>query len=1161
MLHTSSPISTIESFITRWEHSAASERSNYVSFLKELCEVLGVPQPDPATGNPEHDRYVFEYPIYFANGGEKGSTGFIDLYKHGTFVLEAKQGSNAPAPPSEIFPNTVKKNRRRGTAVRGTGGWDTAMTAAKGQAEQYVRALPATEGNPPFIVVIDVGHTIELHSDFSRAGKTYLPFPDARSYRIRMEDLARPEIRDRLRALWLDPMSLDPSRRSARVTRDVAARLAALATSLERSGHEPQTVAAFLMRCIFTMFAEDVRMIPERTFTDLLSDMREDLEHLPAMLSSLWSSMNTGGFSPIFRRNILRFNGGLFADSQALPLTREQLDLLIDAGRADWHDVEPSIFGTLLERALDPVERHRLGAHYTPRAYVERLVMPTVVEPLREEWNAVQAAALTHIGRADGRADAVKELKEFHRKLCSTRVLDPACGTGNFLYVTMEHMKRLEGEVLDMLKSLGQMTDTLDLTELTVDPHQFLGIEINPRAAAIADLVLWIGYLQWHFRTHGDTMPREPVLRNYHNIECRDAVLAYDRAEPLLDAEGQPVTRWDGRTTKKHPVTGKDVPDESARTPVMRYVNPRKAEWPEAEYIVGNPPFIGDKRMNETLGIGYVDALREIYTNVPRSADYVMYWWHRSADEAKNKGTIRFGLITTNSICQSLNRKVLENHLFELPPISIVLAIPDHPWVDTQEGAAVRIAMTVAQVGTHMGRVQLILTEREESGDGLNLVEYHGRVGPNLTVGADVTRISPLRSNLGLCSNGVGIYGRGFILSLSEAKDLGLNSKSGQKRHIRPLLNGRDIIDGYRGKYVIDLFGLSEQMVRDTYPNIYQWVFNHVRSERLQNNRAVYRQKWWIFGEPRKTFRPALEGLSQFIGTPRTAKHRVFIFITSDAIVETEIVAIASETPLHLGVLSSRIHVIWALAAGGRLGVGNDPRYNKSLCFDPFPFPTPTEEQKARIRNLGEGLDAHRKRQQELHPGLTITDMYNVLEKLRASEALTEKDRKIHEQGLVSLLKNIHDDLDAAVFSAYGWPVSLTNEEILERLVALNAERAREEESGLVRWLRPEFQSPKRSAGTAQRMTELDAEPEPKDTPKKPAKGKKTATEKRPWPATLREQAQAVRSALAERSAPAEAADLARLFDKARKDRVAELLDTLADLGQVREVEDVFFAA
>src|SRR5690606_26084990 len=485
-----------------------------------------------------------------------------------------------------------------------TRGFDEALLHARTQAERYARALPASEGRPPFVVVVDVGQRIELYSEFSRSGGTYVPYPDPRSHRIALEDLRRPEVRERLRKVWLDPLSLDPSRESARVTRDIADRLARLARSLEQAGHPAEAVAQFLMRCLFTMFAEDVRLLPEHAFRDLLARHREQPDIAMRMVAQLWRDMDAGGFSAVLAGEVLRFNGKLFKQPDVLPLDATQLDLLIEAARADWRHVEPAIFGTLLERALSPKDRHKLGAHYTPRAYVERLVLPTVIEPLRLEWSNAQAAAgtLASEGKTD---EAVAELLRFHHRLCTVRVLDPACGSGNFLYVTLEHLKRLEGEVLNALDELGhrQTGLALDGTRAdarggeTVDPHNLLGIELNPRAAAIAEVVLWIGYLQWHFRTRGDVNPPVPVIRDFQNIENRDAVLAYDRVEYVTDEHGVPVSRWDGETMKVSPVTGEKVPDETARKPLERYVNPRKATWPEADFVVGNPPFIGNKRM------------------------------------------------------------------------------------------------------------------------------------------------------------------------------------------------------------------------------------------------------------------------------------------------------------------------------------------------------------------------------------------------------------------------------------------------------------------------------------------------------------------------------------------------------------------------------------
>jgi hypothetical protein len=272
---------------------------------------------------------------------------------------------------------------------------------------------------------------------------------------------------------------------------------------------------------------------------------------------------------------------------------------------------------------------------------------------------------------------------------------------------------------------------------------------------------------------------------------------------------------------------------------------------------------------------------------------------------------------------------------------------------------------------------------------------------------------------------------------------------------VHPYRNGRDLTDQPRNVMVIDLYGLSEEQVRKAYPAIFQHVLQTVKPEREQNNRAVYRDNWWIFGEPRANLRPALKGLPRYIATVETAKHRVFQFLDGTTVPDNMIIAIASADAFHLGVLSSRIHVVWALAAGGLLE--DRPRYNKTRCFDPFPFPEATAAQAAIIRDLAEEIDQHRKRAQEA--GLGLTTQYNLLERLRSGATLTAKEQAVDAKGLVSLLLELHCKLDAAVAKAYGWEADLPDAAILDRLVALNRERAAEEAAGRVRWLRPEYQA------------------------------------------------------------------------------------------------------
>jgi hypothetical protein len=848
-------------------------------------------------------------------------------------------------------------------------------------------------------------------------------------------------------------------------------------------------------------------------------------------------------------------NGTLFEHPTALPLTDEQLGLLIAAGQKQWREVEPAIFGTLLERALDKNERHKLGAHFTPRAYVERLVLPTIVEPLREQWANVQAAAVT-LAKGDDLPGARKIIGDFLESLCNTTVLDPACGTANFLYVAMEHMKRLEGEVWDMLRGLGETQSVFEGTGHAVDPHQFLGIEINPRAAAIAELVLWIGYLQWHFRTFGSKMPAEPIIKPFHNIECRDAVLEYDRKEPVFDAASKPVTRWDGRTFKKHPVTGEDVPDESARTLVYRYLNPRKAAWPKADYVVGNPPFLGNWTMRATLGDGYAETLRSVYKELPESVDYVTFWWQRAAELARSGDLRRFGLITTNSIRQTFGQRAIQTHLDAKAPLSLVYAVPDHPWVDEALGADVRIAMTVGTGGTVDGLLQKVTREEtRESGElELALAGCCGRINADLTIGADVTRATSLRANDKLSCPGVKLHGAGFIVTQSQAEALGLGRIAGLDLHIRPYLNGRDLNQRSRKAMVIDLFGLTIDEVRDRFPAVYQWILNRVKPERDAKvtggtpDSGQYARSWWLFGKPRAELRLAIKQLPRFIATVETSKHRMFVFLDAEVLADNTLVNFALADAFFLGVLSSRAHVIWALSAGGRLGVGNDPRYNKTRCFDPFPFPDCSEDQRMRIRQPAEQLDLHRKRRQAQHPELTMTEMYNVLGKLRSNAPLADREKLIHERGLVSVMEQLHDEIDGAVLDAYGWPRDLTDAEILGRIVGLNRERADEEKRGLVRWLRPAFQNPEGNRPADATQSTLPIE---QDAAVWPA----AKAAKRPWPKTLPEQAQAVRAVLAENPSGLTAEQLARLFLRANTKLVSELLQTLVSLGQARALE------
>ncbi len=577
----------VEDFIARWTGGqGGAERANYVMFLTELCDLIGAGKPDPAGASREFNDYVFERAVKPRDSADTHAPQRIDLYKKGCFILEAKQSRlpgkrNAIPNQGTLALDEPEKLGRRSAAK----GWDVMMQNARKQGENYVFLLEASQPAPPFLVVCDVGHCLELYADFTGTGRAYGQFPDRKGFRIYLEDLRDDAVRERLKRVWTDPQSLDPTKHAAAVTRAIAKRLADVSKALEARDCNAEDVAHFLMRCLFTMFAEDVELLPKDSFKTLLKESIDDPAHFARRLKDLWRQMDKGEeYSHVIRARVRRFNGGLFKNTTAFDLEKEEIGELYEAAKHRWTDVDPAIFGTLLEQALNKDERRKLGAHYTPRAYVQRLVDVTIMEPLRADWQA----ALTRAEQAKEDGDetkAVAAVRAFHHQLCTTRVLDPACGTGNFLYVALELMKKLEGEVLETLAKLGE-PESMGFDRESVDPHHFLGLEINPRAAAIAELVIWIGYLQQHYRTRTGH-PGEPILRDFKNINFGqrggyDAVLTWD---------GYPVPTMvekDGKQTATYP---------NARRPV----------WPKAEFIVGNPPFIGNKRMIERLGSPMLD--------------------------------------------------------------------------------------------------------------------------------------------------------------------------------------------------------------------------------------------------------------------------------------------------------------------------------------------------------------------------------------------------------------------------------------------------------------------------------------------------------------------------------------------------------------------------
>lgn len=1097
---------TVEELIENWwGHPGGQEHANFHPFISDLCELLGVPRPGAAEKG-KLGSYVYEASIPGGSFRSTKGTGAIDLYKRGHFIMEAKQSYLKPE--QEQLDLDDKPQAPSGAR------YDKLMGDAWLQARNYARNLPSGEPVAPFLIVCDVGRAFEIYVDPAGNGRDYDFFPDRQSYRIELPDLAsEAEVArtgktalELLRAIWTEPKKVDPRFQSAEVTRRVAKSLAEVMEHLEEDqrvrikdieessmrSEVVEETSMFLMRILFCMFAEDTQLLPEKSFQKflescLISDEEPDnpnpidQNQFRVGLERLWSLMgNEGGDrrSLILRADIRYFNGRLFDETKTFPLHANDLEKLIAAAKTDWRRVEPAIFGTLLEQALDPKERSKLGAHYTPRPYVETLVRATIMDVLEPEWESLQ---LEH--EAD-EAALLEAALAFHDKLATIRVLDPACGTGNFLYVAMELLQALESRVLDLIDKLGGDARP------RVGPQQFYGLELNPRAAKIAELVLWIGWLRNRLRDDPDAVP-EPVLKRSANLNMGRR----GRYDALLELDE----------------TGQFNPDD-----------PQPSAWPEVEFIVGNPPFIGKgSAMREYLGDDYVDALMVANPRVAASADFVMQWWDRAAHVLVSDGSAlkRFGFVTTNSITQEFSRRVIAGYLTSSPLeeeqeaptgaeregatarvaagatnsshtplpqgekiLSLVMAIPDHPWTKaTKDAAAVRIAMTVAARGGLEGCLREVTAEAKLDTDtpDIAIASVEGQINADLTVGADVTSAIPLRSNAGLSCNGMMLAGQGFKVLPETAADLTRKSGKDVSEVLKGYIGGGELLRGSSGYSVIDFCGLSEKEARQSYPALYDhllrtvWEYEEVNKDgriekkgRKYNRRKALKEKWWIFAEPRKTFRPALVEIGRYIATTETSKHRVFQFVSTDTLPDHMVVAIGCEDAYKLGVLQSQLHTEWALRTGAWLGVGNDSRYSKSMVFDPFPFPDATKTQRATIAEIAEELDETRKLAIAETPKLTMTELYNLREKLRSGDPLSDKDAQRASAARAGIVDRLHELLDQAVADAYGWGEEwsagqLGPSEIVARLVALNHERAAEEAEGHIRWLRPDYQIPR----------------------------------------------------------------------------------------------------
>ena len=704
-----------------------------------------------------------------------------------------------------------------------------------------------------------------------------------------LEDLADAATRDKLKWAMSDPARLRPGESRQALTERAAATFAVLAQSLRERGHEPQAVAHFVNRLVFCMFAEDVGLLPADMFTRMLQQARRQPEEFATMARTLFGAMATGGL--VGFETVAWFNGGLFDDDAALPLEKSEIETTIEAAALDWSEIDPSILGTLFERGLDPDKRAQLGAHYTDRDKIMRIVERVVVRPWLAEWEAAKseitgrldraAAARSQSAKTQHRGQAERRLRAFLERLREFTVLDPACGSGNFLYLALHALKDLEHRVQLEAEAMG-----LQRAFPAVGPANVRGIEINAYAAELARVSVWIGEIQW-MRRNGFNESRDPILKPLETIECRDAILTSEGGEP---------------------------------------------EWPAADVVIGNPPFLGGKLLNTHLGEDYVSRIFKVYADrVPAEADLVCYWFVKAGEHVEALRAKRVGLVSTNSIRGGANRRALQTAIKGSP---IFEAWSDDPWV--VDGAAVRVSL-VCFARPENGPVP----ERRLDGELVNAVhaDLTARRGGD---GVDLTGVQRLYRNFGVAFMG-DTKGGPFDVPGEQAREWlrepGNPNGRPNSDVLGPWMNGMDVTRRPSDKWIVD-FGWS--MVQEE-AALYEAPFQHAKDRvypmRQTNRRESYRENWWRHVEPRQGMWRTLDGLSRYIATPTVAKHRLFAWLDARICPDHQLIVIARDDDVTFGILHSRFHEAWSLRLGTWLGKGNDPRYTPTTTFETFPFP------------------------------------------------------------------------------------------------------------------------------------------------------------------------------------------------------------------------------
>ena len=910
----SAPTMTLQEFIRRWRGKTPGEKQAAQTWFLDLLKVVGHPDPIEV-GN--FDKFTFEKAV---------PGGFADAYLEGCFGWEFKRA-------------------------------EAQLPGAFDQLLRYQVYLKT----PPLLVVSSF-QLIRVQTNF-RDKETVV-------HDIPIAELGDPEQLSKLHNIFFDPGAFEPQRTVEQVTRETALLFGRIVEDMEQRGSGGERLARYLNQIVFCLYAEDAGLLRGNLFSDIVLNHFRNPDVFNSAVKNLFDQMARGGL--FGADSIAHFNGDLFNESDTVELSEVSLYLLREAMNKNWRDIEPSIFGTLFEGVMDATKRSRLGAHYTSAEDIMLVVEPVIVKPLEREWNSVRQEANTLISQ-DNKDAALARLEAFQQRIAGVKVLDPACGSGNFLYVAMRSL-------LDLEKKLIYYAGEQGWHHLTpsVNPGQMLGIETDHYAIELARTALWIGYIQWH-QTNGFPYTQQPILTSLTGVRQMDAILDYD-------ADGNPI----------------------------------EPQWHNAEFIVGNPPFLGNKLLRGSLGDEYVTQLFDLYGDrLPGGSDLVCYWFEKARAMVADGRVRRAGLLATQGIRGEANRTVLQR-IKESG--DIFLAHSDRPWI--LDGAMVHVSI----VGFDDSSEKI----RELDGQSVS------HINANLMSGIDLTDAERLPENMDMAFNGI-IKSGAFEVqgSLAEVMLANPNAHGKSNRDVlKPWINGKDVTTRSRGMWIIDFQDMSLEEAA-LYEMPFEYINAKVRPSREKNRDRQMRTYWWRLGRNRAALYKAIKPLKRFIVTPRVAKHRIFVWVGPETAPDTAVVAIAHDDDYIFGVLHSHIHEAWARAMGTQLREAESGfRYSHTATFETFPFPRPTDEQREAIADAARELN--RLREGWLNPvdaeGKSM--MFGVdLRRYTLTNLYNEYERH-------TWLVNAHNNLNAAVAAAYAWPANSTDEQILERLLALNLERA-----------------------------------------------------------------------------------------------------------------------